>query len=93
MGSPTNNSNNLNRTRPTPQITDRTSSSQIITIAPSEDGRVRLRSILFQRRYANEFSDKYLHKPAPTDPIFDIDLVMKIDKIDSISYLSKNGFR
>jgi hypothetical protein len=40
------------------------SSSQIITIDPSEDGRVSLRSI--------EFSDIYLHKPAPTDPIFDV---------------------
>jgi hypothetical protein len=33
------------------------------SIDPSEDGRVRLRSI--------EFSDNYLHKPAPTDPIID----------------------
>jgi hypothetical protein len=40
------------------------SSSQIITIDPSEDGRVRLGSI--------EFSDIYLHKPAPTDSIVDM---------------------
>jgi hypothetical protein len=67
MGQPTNNSKNLKRTCPTPPIIDfrferlrqRMSSSQIITIDPGEDGRVRLRSI--------EFSDIYLPKPAPID--------------------------
>jgi hypothetical protein len=45
MEKPTNNSIDLNQTRPTPPITDRMLSSQIITIEPSEDGRVCLRSL------------------------------------------------
>jgi hypothetical protein len=68
------------------------SSSQIITIDPSGVGRVRLRSI--------EFSDNYLHKPAPTDPIFDgrssLQLFKIVSKLESISlptyrsYISTN---
>jgi hypothetical protein len=57
MGLPTNNSIDLKQTRPTPPITNCMSSFQIITIDPSDDGRVRLRSI--------EFSDNYLHEIPP----------------------------
>jgi hypothetical protein len=45
-------------------------SSQIITIDPGGVGRVRSRSI--------EFSDNYLHKPVPTDPIFDARMIENI---------------
>ncbi len=81
MEQPTNNSKNLNQTCPTPPITDRMSSSQIITIDPSGVGRVRLRSI--------EFSDIYLHKPAPTDPRFgirSIDLQIQNNQIKFVIY-------
>jgi hypothetical protein len=76
MRSIPNNSQNLNRTRPHPPITDRSSPSQISTIDRTSSsthdrypqsilaggvGRVRSQFL--------EFGDDYLHKPAPTDPM------------------------